>query len=225
MSSTTKQLSLIHLTRKPKEPAPEGTTSPLLILLHGVGSNEYDLFGLAEYLDPRFFVVSVRSPLTIGPGAYGWYPVIFTPDGAVGDTRQVEAGRQKLIQFIREATEAYSVDSERVYLLGFSQGAIMSLFVTLTHPELMAGTIAMSGRLLPEAWEKRVDDASLTGKPIIAVHGTRDPILPISEGREIHAKLSTLPVDLTYKEYNMAHEVSQQSLNDIAAWVKATLDR
>lgn len=101
----------------------------------------------------------------------------------------------------------------------------MSLFVTLTRPDLVAGTIAMSGRLLPEAWSNRAADAALAGKPVIAVHGTRDPILTISEGREIHAKLSTLPIELTYKEYNMAHEVSQQSLNDVATWATAALDR
>ncbi len=205
-------------------PAP-GEKPPLLLLLHGVGSNEYDLFGLADYLDPRFLVVSVRSPQTLGPGAYGWYPVIFTPQGAVGDTQKVEAGRQKLVQFIEEVADTYDADPKRLYLLGFSQGAIMSLFVALTRPDLIAGAVLMSGRLLPEAWQQRVEDASLARLPILAVHGTRDPVLPIAGGREIQANLSTLPVDLSYKEYDMAHEVTPESLNDIAAWLTTTLDR
>ena len=151
MYNTPEKLSLVHLLRDPKTPPEPGKKPPLLILLHGVGSNERDLFGLAEELDPRFLVVSVRSPLSFDFGGYGWYPVRFTPQGAVGDTALVEAGRQKLIAFIEEAVTAYDADPAQVYLLGFSQGAIMGLFVTLTRPDLVAGMVAMSGRTTPRS--------------------------------------------------------------------------
>jgi phospholipase/carboxylesterase len=223
MHMTPKTLSLIHLVREPRQLPGEGEQAPLLVLLHGVGSNEYDLFGLADYLDPRFRILSVRSPLSLGAGAYGWYPVTFTPQGAVGDTRAVEAGRQKLIAFLEEAIRAYDVDPARVYLLGFSQGAIMSLFVGLTRPDLVTGLVVMSGRLLPEAWENRAEDASLSKLSVIAVHGTMDPILPIKDGRNIQAKLSTLPIDFTYREYAMGHHTTTESMTDIAQWLHRKL--
>jgi phospholipase/carboxylesterase len=88
----------------------------------------------------------------------------------------------------------------------------------------VAGIVPMSGRLLPEAWQARAPDEALRGLPVFAVHGTRDTVLPIHEGRAIRDALQTLPIDLVYREYNMAHEVTAQSLADIAAWLTAQLD-
>jgi phospholipase/carboxylesterase len=217
-------LSLTHIVRAPRTPAPEGTKPPLLILLHGVGSNEQDLMELASYLNPRFLIVSVRSPMTLGPGAYGWYPVMFTPQGPVGDTKQAVAGRDKIIGFVREAQEAYGADPKRVFLLGFSQGAIMSLLAGLKRPDLVAGIVPMSGRLLPEALADRADDDALRGLAIFAVHGTRDNVLPVSGGRAARDELSKLPVTVEYREYDMGHQVSAESLADVAAWLTAQLD-
>lgn len=216
-------LSLTHLVRKPAA-ASDGQKPPLLLLLHGVGSNEHDLIGLAPHLDSRFFVVSARAPVTLGPGAFGWYPVAFTPQGPVGDATQARASRDALGRFIPEAVAAYGLDAERVYLMGFSQGAIMSLYLALTQPEAVTAIVPMSGRLLPEAWAERASDAALDGLPVFAVHGTRDTVLPIHEGRAIQSNLSTVPVDLTYTEYDMAHEVAPQSLADIRAWLTGRLD-
>src|SRR5437763_10158037 len=114
-----RSLSLTHLTREPTAPA-EGAP-PLLLLLHGVGSNEADLFGLAPELDGRFFVVSARAPITLGPGAYGWFHVAFTPQGPAIIPAEAEQSRQALLRFIDEVVEAYGVDPRRVYLMGFSQ--------------------------------------------------------------------------------------------------------
>jgi len=216
--------SLTHLTRAPLVFPPPGARAPLLLLLHGVGSNEHDLFDLADSLDDRFFVISARAPIMLGPGAFGWYPVAFTPQGPVGDPAQAEQSRQTLVGFVDEAVAAYSLDPARVYLMGFSQGAIMSLYVALTAPKIVAGIVPMSGRLLPEAWAARAPDDALAGLPVFAVHGTRDTVLPVSEGRAVRDALSRLPVNLTYREYDMAHQVTAENLSDIAAWLTARLD-
>ena len=71
-------LSFVHLVRPPAQPS---AVPPLLLLLHGVGSHERDIFDLSEYLDPRFFVVSARAPNQLGPDSYAWYPVEFTATG------------------------------------------------------------------------------------------------------------------------------------------------
>jgi phospholipase/carboxylesterase len=217
-------LSLTHLVQEPRTPAPEGTKPPLLILLHGVRSNEQDLMGLASYLDPRFLILSTRAPLTFGPGAYGWYPVQFTATGPIADESIATTSLEKVVRFIGEAITAYDADPKRVYLMGFSQGAIMSLYTALTHPDLVTGIVPMSGRLLNVALENRASDDALSGLPVFAVHGVYDTVLPISEGRAIQDALSQLPVALTYKEYNMAHEVSQESLRDVTTFLTEQLD-
>ncbi len=215
------QLPLVHLVR---QPLPQESNPPLLLLLHGVGSNERDLFGLAPLLDPRLIVVSLRAPNTLAPGSYAWFHVDFTPQGPVIDPQQAEQSRQILIETIGQAVAAYGANPKQVYLMGFSQGAIMSASVTLTRPDLVAGAILMSGRILPELQSIIAAPEQLAGLPILLIHGTADTVLPIHNGRASRDLLTTLPVNLTYHEYAMGHEVTQQSLGDVQAWLRERLD-
>ena len=215
------ELSLIHLARQPLRPSPQ---PPLLFMLHGVGSNERDLFSLAPHLDERFLIVSARAPNVQGPGSYAWFRVQFTPDGPVIDPAQAEASRQVLIRFIGEAIAAYGADPAQVFLMGFSQGAIMSASVALTRPDLVAGAALMSGRILPEIAPLIAPPERLAGLPILLVHGTADTVLPIHNGRASRALLEKLPVRLDYGEYAMGHEVNSASLSDMAGWLSDRLD-
>jgi phospholipase/carboxylesterase len=215
--------SLTHLVREPLERG--AAEPPLLLLLHGVGSNEADLFGLAPYLDGRCLVVSARAPFVLGPGAYGWFQIEITPQGLVADLAQARRSLALLPPFIDELTAAYATDARRVYLMGFSQGAMMSLALALTRPELVAGVVAMSGRLPEQVLDDAPDARALAGLPVMVTHGTYDPVLPVEQGRAARRRLETLPVQLTYREYPMGHEVSQESLRDVAAWLKTALDQ
>lgn len=214
-------LSLVHLVRP--QAAGDGAP-PLLLLLHGVGSNERDLFALAPQLDPRFVVLSARAPNTRAPGSYAWFEVTFTPQGPVINPAQAEASRQTLLGFIDEAVAAYGADPRRVYLMGFSQGAIMSASVALTEPERVAGAVLMSGRILPEIRPLIAAPERLEGLPVLLIHGVQDAVLPIHHGRASRELLSSLPVALTSSEYQMGHEVRPESLAEVSAWLTAQLD-
>ena len=217
-----KTVPLVHLVR---QPIIEAGTPPLLLLLHGIGSNEHDLYGLAPFLDKRFLIISVRAPNTLGPGSYAWFEADFTPQGPVINPEQAEASRITLITFLQEAVTSYGADPEQVYLMGFSQGAIMSASVALTHPELVAAVVLMSGRILPEIQPLIASHEELNGLPFLVVHGTADMVLPVSHGRASRQLLSSLPVELTYHEYPMGHEVGQESLYDVTTWLSARLDK
>ncbi len=219
---TESKLALKHLVRRP---AGEGETAPpLLLLLHGVGSNEEDLFGLAHYLDRRFLVVSARAPVALDYGGYGWFRIDFTPRGMVADVEQAKRSLELLPGFIDGLVETYGADSRRVYLCGFSQGAMMSLALLLTRPEKVAGVVAMSGRLPVQVLEREPDREALEGKPVLVTHGLYDTVLPVEQGRAARDHLGALPVELTYREYPMAHEVSAESLRDVTAWLSRALD-
>src|SRR5688572_12223976 len=97
---------LEHLVQVPRAPS-VNRNAPLLLLLHGVGSHEHDLIGLAPYVDPRFFVVSARGPITLAPGAYAWFHVEFTSAGPSIIPEEAESSRVRLIRFIDETTERY----------------------------------------------------------------------------------------------------------------------
>jgi len=222
MTAKKAALSLTHLFQQPRHP-PDGPP-PLLLLLHGLGSNERDLVGLAPYLDPRFQIVSLRAPHSLMPDGYAWFELGWTANDVMINFQQAEQSRVLLVGFIAEALAAYGGDPARVYLLGFSQGAIMSASVALIEPELIAGTVLMSGRIPEEIRPQIAATERLAGKPFLVVHGAADTVLPIQNGRASRAILATLPVALTYQEYAMAHEVSAQSLADVAAWLTARLD-
>lgn len=213
------------LTQLTREPLPKASNPPLLLLLHGVGSNEHDLFGLAPLIDERFVVVSLRAPITLGPGSYAWFEITFTPQGPVINPEQAERSRQLLIDFIGEAVAEYGANSRQVYMMGFSQGAIMSASVALTRPDLVAGAVLMSGRILPEIRPIMADPERLKRLPLLVVHGTRDTVLPVQHGRASRGLLASLPVNLTYREYAMGHEVSEESLRDVLAWLEGRVDQ
>ncbi len=214
-------LSLQYLARPP---AASGGQPPMLILLHGVGSNEADLFSLAPHLDERFLILSARAPLARQPGSYAWYPVQFTPTGFLIDPDAALRSQQILSRFIGEAVEAFAADAQRVVLMGFSQGAIMSLNTMLTQPETLSGVVAMSGRLLTALQSTWAEPERLRGFPVVVAHGQYDEVIPIEEGRAIRDYLSTLPVNLTYHEYPMGHTISEASLAQVQAWLTEQLD-
>ncbi len=215
--------SLFHHARPPRSGL--GGNPPLLLLLHGYGANEDDLFSLAQYLDDRFMIVSARAPVVLQPMSYAWFNLGFTPQGVIVDPEEVESGRQTLHKFIGEIVQGYKIDPNAVYLMGFSQGAMMSLAVALTYPGSAAGVVAMSGRMLPQTLGMIPDKDALKGLPIFVAHGARDMLIPINQGRDARAKLSELPVSLTYREYDMGHEISYDSLRDSTEWLKERLDQ
>ena len=216
------QLALVHLLRPPA--APGQGKPPLLLQLHGVGSNERDLFSFAGVVDPRFLVLSLRAPLERGLDAYAWFDVRFLPQGFAINVDQLRSSRDRVIQFVDEAAQAYGADRERVYFQGFSQGAIVSLTIMLSNPAIVAGVAAMSGRIPQETVAWVAPREQLEGVPVLLAHGTDDDVIPIAYARYARDLLRELPVDLTYQEYEMRHTIGPQAMQDMLAWLTARLD-
>jgi phospholipase/carboxylesterase len=193
---------------------------PALILLHGRGSNEEDLLGLVPFLDPRLFVVSVRAPLVFPYGGYTWYTMaeVGQPDPA-----EFMESHGRLEQFLNDVRASYPVDPERILLLGFSMGSVMSLGLALTHPADIRGVIAHSG-YVPEAspltflWDR------IGHCRFFVAHGVEDPVIPVRFGRRAKALLTEKGADLMYREYPIGHHVSEESLSDGARWLTGLLE-
>ncbi|MGI8668218.1 MAG: alpha/beta hydrolase [Aridibacter sp.] len=214
-----------YLYKKPTKTNGENEKPPLLILLHGIGADENDLFGLAPFLDERFFIVSVQAPFVLPYGGFAWFELFIEPNKPIGyNAKQFEQSRQMIFEFVDEVVAEHDLDSKKVFLCGFSQGSMMSLSAALSEPEKFAGVVAMSGRAVTEMLSDDNFDA-LKDFPILVTHGTFDPVLPIENGRATKEILSRLPVRLEYKEYEMGHEISQESLRDVSNWLRVELDR
>jgi phospholipase/carboxylesterase len=222
-----KDLSLVHRVRAPSAPsgpAAPAERPPLLVLLHGVGSNELAMTAISDEFDPRFLVVSARSPIQLERFAFAWFHVTFTPAGPVIDGNEAEAAWLRVTRFIDEAVAAYDADPRRVYAVGFSQGGIVALATMLTAPERLAGAVCMSGRLPPEVLPHVVAPVRLRDKPILIVHGVDDDVLGVEFARSARAVLETLPVDLAYLEVEMGHTTTPESRAAVSSWLTRRLD-
>ena len=213
-----RDLPLYHLVRPA---AGDDPNPPLLVLFHGYGSNEEDLFGLTPYIDPQFLVLSTRAPLVLMPGMYAWFEIGFTPDGRIAvDDVQARRAAQITAQFVEQATRAYGADPSRVIVAGFSQGGTMAALTALTRPDLVAGAAVLSGIVPSSIIDELPDREALVGKPFLVVHGTHDQVVSIAHGRASRDFLNRLGVALTYREYPMAHEISLDALLDLTEWLR-----
>ena len=191
--------------------------APLLILLHGLGSNENDLFSFAPHLDARYRILSVRAPRSYAYGGFAWFDILFDQPLPRPNGSQLAKAREILVAFLREVREAYH--PSRIYLAGFSQGAIMSYFTALTHPTLVSGVLAMSGYVIKTPDLPTAADEMLKKLPFFATHGLNDRVLPVFLGRTTQQYLRSLQLNVTYREYPMGHEVNAACFEDCRSWL------
>jgi phospholipase/carboxylesterase len=195
---------------------------PTVIMLHGRGADEEDLIGLATYYDPRLLVLSVRAPYPFAHGGgYTWYDV-----GAVGtpDPAMFRLSYDRLSQFVDEAIREYPVDPSRVYLLGFSMGTVMAFALSLTRPELFRGVIANSG-YVPEGTHLAFRWRELGNLAYFIAHGREDPVIPIDFARRAKRLFEESTAKVEYREYEMGHEIGEESLRDSAAFFAGLLGK
>jgi phospholipase/carboxylesterase len=210
---------LIHKIRPPLSTGSE--RPPALVLLHGRGTNEDDLLGLVDFLDPRFFIISARAPYPFqdGFGGYTWYDL---PQVGSPNLKQFDESYRRLIQFLGDVKTGYPVDEHRLFLLGFSMGSVMSFAAALTVPGLVRGIVAHSG-YIPENANLRFAWDRLSRLSVFVAHGIHDPVLSIDYGRRAHELLKKSTAEYTYKEYPIPHTISEQSLADLADWLQKRL--
>lgn len=203
-----------------RQPVVSSAKPPLLVLLHGVGSNEEDLFSFADRLPGEYLVISARAPHTRAPGSYAWYEVDFSNGKPVFDLDQAEQSRILLIRFLEGLRNNHTFDPARVYLCGFSQGAIMSYSVALTRPDLVRGIAAMSGRLLEEVKPRVKRTPELQKLSVLITHGTADATLPAQYASEADVYLRTLGITPALHTYDAGHTINAAMFAELVAWLK-----
>ena len=210
----TNELVLQHIARRGKD------SSSLLILLHGYGSNEQDMFGFAPVFDERFTIISVRAPRAIPDNDYAWFDLAFTANGDLTyESAQIIEAQQKLTQFIGEAAIAYSIEPKQIFLLGFSQGGMMSALMALSKPELIRGAIVLSGWVPLEAHTMLAPPDLRSAINVFIGHGIFDDVVPVKQGRAARDTFAAFGVPHVYHEYATAHHINEQGLDDVATWL------
>ena len=215
----TRESPLYYLVREPL--IPNDNPPPLLLLLHGLGSNERDLFSFANELPGKFLIVSARAPLVAGRDSYAWYPMDFSTGKPVINTEQAQRSLEMVLQFIGYLDQKHTFDSKQVYICGFSQGGIMSYSIALTHPEKIRGIAVMSGRLLEEIKPVIAPEDELQHLTIFISHGKFDQVLDIKNAREANAYLKKKGLIPVYNEYPAGHTISNEMFKDLSDWFNA----
>lgn len=211
------ELSLYHLVREPKV---QQEKSPLLLLLHGYGSNEEDLFSFAEHLPAEYLIISARAPYPLPPYGNAWYAITFDSDmNKFSDDAQAVESRDLIAKFIHELIENYPVDKNRVSLIGFSQGAILSYAVALTYPEKIQRVLALSGYLNTDIIGD-INKEKIAKLRFFISHGTVDQVIPVEWARKAPEYLKNLGLETEYHEYPVGHGVAPQNFHDLLAWLE-----
>ncbi|ALM50551.1 phospholipase [Flavobacterium psychrophilum] len=211
-------LSLHHLVREPKV---KKDKNPLLLLLHGYGSNEEDLFSFAAQLPDEYFIVSARAPYNLPQySGHAWYAITFDNDmNKFSDDKQAAESRDLIVKFIDELIATYPIDKDNITLAGFSQGAILSYAVALTYPEKVKRVLALSGYLNMDIVGKSLHAEDASKVRFFISHGTVDQVIPIEWARKAPEFLKNLGLDVEYHEYNAGHGVAPQNFYDLVSWL------
>ena len=210
--------SLHHLVREPKIKL---ESNPLLLLLHGYGSNEEDLFSFAKELPDQYYVISVRAPYDMMYGSYAWYAINFDADeNKFSNLDEARQSRDLISNFIDQLLADYPIDAQQVTLIGFSQGTILSYAVALSYPQKVQRVVAISGYLNTEMATENYAQNDFKNLKIFASHGTADQVIPVDWARKAKPVLESLGITTTYKEYPIGHGVSPQNFYDFRTWLE-----
>ena len=201
---------------------PAGEPAGALVLLHGRGADEHDLFPLLDILDPdrRLLGATARGPLSLPPGGAHWYAI-----RAIGfpDPDTFHSTFPRLTGWLDDLLGAYGIGHERLVLGGFSQGTVMSYAAALGEGRpAPAGIVGLSG-FIPTVDRLSIDLAERSGLRAAIGHGTADPVIGVEWGRDAHRRLAEAGADVLYEEHPGGHGIDPSFLTKLPAWVVETV--
>ena len=211
--------TLHYIVRQPKKAT---ENPPLLVLLHGYGSNEQDLFSFADELPEELLIVSLRAPHEIGFGGYAWYAInLDAENNKFSDLNQARISLQKIASLIDELKQEYTTNPHKTFLLGFSQGAILSYALSFHFPNKVQHIVALSGYLHQELLPEKIENTLTTDYYIS--HGNVDQVIPVDWARKTSPFLDSLGLKNVYSEYPVGHGVAPQNFFSFKNWIEERL--
>jgi phospholipase/carboxylesterase len=201
--------------------APEyiNTKTPVVILLHGYGSNENDLFSLKDKIPKRFMVISLQAPKQLAAASYTWWDVHIEKGKRIANFVQHQQSIEHIVFTIDSLQKKYGFDKKGIYLCGFSQGAMLCYSIGMQYPYKLKGIAALSGRYLEQAKANMDATKVLLILKIFEAQGTEDTLM-YTQGKETNEYLKRIALKPEYHEYKMGHAICAEEIADLVAWLE-----
>ena len=192
----------------------------VIIMLHGYGSNEYDLFSLSENINSNYLIISIRACIEMGGESYCWWPLsIDNQMKLVMDINQAKSSIKSLNNFImNELANKFKFSSNEIYLLGFSQGCMISYALSINYPKNYKKVIGMSGKISFDII-KLNEDYDYSSHNMIISHGKYDEIIPMKEGKKASDWFLENKIRNKFIETNSAHGISNDDFKILSHWI------
>ncbi len=205
------ETSFYYLIQKPKN---HTNKSPLVLLLHGFGSNEQDLFSFSPYLSQDATIISLRAPITLYSNSYAWYNIFYSGSVKGYDKEAAKFIRDKLINEMDYFINKYDCDPNRITLIGFSQGAILAH--AIAQNSNIKNLIALSGYVDEELISfKKTNNLS-----IYISHGKYDEVIPFEESYKTNKLLDDNNIKYEFNAFDQGHGVNSQNLKSFLGWIE-----
>ena len=215
-----KELPLQHIYR----PSSLKENAPLLIMLHGYGSDENDLFSFANELPEELFIISFKAPYSLEPHGYAWYAINFDADqNKWNDNEQAKLSMETLVDCIDIACKIYPVNKNNISILGFSQGTILGMATALNHPKKIKNIIGLSGYINHDILPKNLKELDYSNLSFYCSHGTVDQVIPIDWARQTPVFLKSLNIEHIYSEFPVGHGVAPKNFYVLSDWISTKI--
>ncbi len=217
--SLTRDNSLLY---KIKE-ATDKQNEILLVLLHGYGTNENDLFQLSRFFPDNYTIVSPRATFTLRPGSYQWYQSMSHGQNFDGRKEDLDKSQQMIKNLVHKMQNQLHVDASHTIIAGFSQGANMSYQMGLLYPGLCKGIGVFSGTIF-NSQKEQISKVNNTSLAIFVGHGTKDNRIPYTVAELSKQWLESNNFTPKFHSYDgMSHSISPQEIQDFLLFIHNTI--
>ena len=192
----------------------------VIIMFHGYGSNKDDLFSFAKFMNPNFLIISVQAPIKMDYNSYCWWSLNYNNDMQLQiNTKEAENSLNEINRFISEDLSVkYNFGLNQVYLLGFSQGCMISYALSINFPENYKKAVGLSGKIPYEIinFDEKFD---YSNHNFFCSHGVNDQVIPIEVGRESNRWFSEKNINHKYLEFESAHGINSENFEQMNLWL------
>lgn len=202
-------------------PSSQAGNAPVIIMLHGYGSDESDLFSFASELPAHYAIFSLKAPHPLKPFGNAWYSIHFdNPKGKWSDEEEARESRDMISKVIDEIVHEFPVNANDITLIGFSQGTILSFAVALSYPEQVRRVVGLSGYVNPDIIKEGFETKDFSRLKIYSSHGSVDQVIPVDWARNTEPFFTKMGIPCHYSEFPVGHGVAPQNFYEFKKWME-----